>query len=352
VTGTLGSGPFQLTEYRPAQAYILVATDYFRGRPLVEKIVLAIITEKSSALRAMLTGDLDTISSSLSPEVLAAFSGHKNIKIMTGLGYSTALLYFNCQRLPFADSKVRRAISLAINKQQIVETVLLGQAIQGSKVFVKPDSELYSLYPAETDLAKANALLDEAGFSLRDAQGIRLHNGNPMAYELLVYNEAKRLRTAELIAENLLALGLLVTVKSMDPDTIDSLVWPEFDVRTGRNYDLALWGWSAPVQINPSSASALLSSKPEIGNLNIGAFADSQIDEYCDQYMLSQDSFEQQVINQKIWARAAEVTPFIVLYNDDILNAVSLKNYTGWKMRQGVGVINKFSFLPARLEDK
>ena len=167
-----------------------------------------------------------------------------------------------------------------------------------------------------------------------------------MEYTLLVYAEARRIRTAEMIAEDLSAIGVKITVKPMDPDTVDSLVWPEFDVRSGRNYDLALWSWSAPVQLNPAAPLALLSSVPEIGNLNIGGFTNDLIDDYCRQYELTASSSEREIIAERIWREASEQAPFIVLYYDDVLSAVNTNKFDYWKMRKGVGIINKFTFLP------
>jgi peptide/nickel transport system substrate-binding protein len=347
LTTPLGSGPFRLTSYLPGQAYTLTATDYFLGRPLVSVIRMPIINDKSSAMQALVAGRLDSLTSSLAPEAVELLGNRKNLKVMRNIGYSPIMLYFNCQRVPFDNYLVRRAVSLAIEKLALTKTVQLGYATPGAATLAAPDTDLFQRYPPELDVAKAGALLDQAGFKEKNQEGLRLMpDGRPMEFTLLVYSDARRVRTAEMIAENLLTVGVKLTVKTMDSDTVDSFVWPDFNVQAGRNYDLTIWGWSAPVQLNPSSPVSLLSSDPEMGNLNIAGFKNDLIDDLCRQFEKVADFSERSSIGQKILAEAAELAPFIVLYYEDVLSAVSTNKFDGWKVQKGVGVINKFSFLP------
>ena len=58
----------------------------------------------------------------------------------------------------------------------------------------------------------------------------------------------------------------------MESTAVDDKVWPEFDVSKGRDFDMTMWGWSAPVMLNGGSLAALCSSDYAIGNDNIGGY--------------------------------------------------------------------------------
>jgi peptide/nickel transport system substrate-binding protein len=343
---TVGSGPFKMLQYLPGQAYTLERTEYFQGLPLVAKIMMPIISDKSTAMQALAAGKLDALTSSLPPEAARWLSSQSGLTLLSGLGYSPNLLYFNCERYPFNDANVRRAFSLAINKNSLAEVVHLGHAKIGAGVLAAPDSELYSDWPSKFDLDEANRLLDLAGYAARNDQGLRLMNGHPMEFSLLAYSDALIIRTAEMIAQDLLKVGVALKVAALDSDTVDSLVWPEFDVKKRGNYDLALWSWSAPVQLNPSAPISLLSSDPALGNLNIGGFKSQTIDDLCRTYVSTDSMAGREKIALDIYEQAYLEMPFVVLNYNDVLNAANTEKYESWRMRRGVGIINKFSFLP------
>lgn len=64
----------------------------------------------------------------------------------------------------------------------------------------------------------------------------------------------------------------------MDSDSVDAKVWPELDVAKGRDYDMTMWGWSAPVMLDTTSVSDILDSDTRLGRLNITGTRDGEID--------------------------------------------------------------------------
>ncbi|PAF17839.1 hypothetical protein CHH61_23780, partial [Shouchella clausii] len=90
---------------------------------------------------------------------------------------------------------------------------------------------------------KAKQILEEAGFIDKDGDGFREdQEGKKIDLTTLVYSgNPIRIRTAELISEALNEVGIKNAVKAMDSTTVDSLMWPDFDVSKGRDYDLGVW---------------------------------------------------------------------------------------------------------------
>lgn len=352
---TIGSGPYELKEYKSGQFYRLeAAEDYFMGTPKVSKIIMPIMTDKGSIFQALRAGQLDATTAQLAPELMTNFERDERLKIVTGAGFSSTLLQFNNEEYPFNIKEFRQAVACALDTEDILETVLLGYGDRGSLGFYHPqvpwaaDNLLQ-----ERDLEKSKELLDKLGFKAEDGQDIRIDDqGSPLEFELLVYAENPlRIRTAELISEQLKEAGIKVDIQSLEAGTVDDLVWPGFDVSRGRNYEMTMWGWSAPVQTRLDSLIDLMASDTEVGTLNIGGFESQQFDNLAEDFKNTLDPEAREDIVKEMQLLSAEKVPFITLYYPQIIAAFDDSAYDGWTMQEGVGIINKFSLLPAAGEE-
>jgi len=340
LTDHTGSGPYRITEHVPDQTYRLQAnTDYFLGKPAVEEIGMIIIEDQTATFTALRVGDIDFASRSLQPELVEDFAGEGETDIITGPGFTSSLLQINNEREPFNDPLVRKAISRAIDIDDLVDTVMLGYGTAGSPGYIHPDLPHYNPDVEHVyDPDEAAALLEEAGFI--DTYGDR-------EFELLTRsNDPLRVRTAEMIAENLNAVGINVSVQALDSATLDDLVWPEFDTSQGRDYDLSIWGWSAPVMIDPERLGGLFHSDLENrGTLNIGAYANSEVDTLAEELSVTVDPGRQQDIFNQLQVVLADTVPFVTLYYPDGIYAYRPDTYASWTYQNGQGVLNKLSFI-------
>ncbi|NOZ29807.1 MAG: ABC transporter substrate-binding protein [Chloroflexi bacterium] len=347
--GRVGTGPYRLVEYVPEQFYRLEANpDYFMGRPAVPEIVLPIIVEQTTMFSALKSGEVDAVSRQIPPELVAEFEGVPSIRVVRGPGFATTLLQFNDERPPLDQPVVRRAIALAIDRQALVDTLLLGFGTVGNPGFVHPSSP-YANPDIELayDPDGARALLDEAGFLDGDGDGIReTPDGQAMSFDLLVYsNNPQRVRAAELIRDWVREIGIALEVKALDPKTVDSLVWPGFDVSQGRDFDLSMWGWSASVQIDPSRLVDLLHSDPAVGALNIGGYRSQAFDALAEKLAGTLDPDERMAIIKDMQAIIAQDVPFVTLYYADGIYAYRPAAYDGYVYVKGLGIVNKLSFI-------
>ncbi|MBQ5849277.1 MAG: hypothetical protein IIW54_00425, partial [Lachnospiraceae bacterium] len=233
VTSTVGSGMYKLTEYVQNQKYVLSAADnYFKGQVQVKTINMPIITDTSSIYQGIQSGEYTTFTGSLTPELLDTFKTNPNLKIIEGPGYASAMLYMNEEVKPFDNDEFRIAVSMALDANAIVDTVFLGKADVGSPGFYSPNSPYGNPQLKWThNKQEANKKLDALGYSNKNQQGIRLdETGKPLSFELLSSNDPLRSRAAELISEQLKAVGIETTVKTYEKDTLDTYVWLEFDI--------------------------------------------------------------------------------------------------------------------------
>ncbi len=195
-TAPVGTGPFKFAEHKPGEFYRLTRNDAYWGEnePKVDEIVYRVLPDRAASAGALEADEIQLAAFSAVPLAdLDRISKVEGIEVVTK-GYE-ALTYqlvveINHRRKELADLKVRQAIAHAIDKDFVVKTVFLGYAKPATGPVPKNDPQFYTAdVPGYAfDVAKANALLDEAGYP-------RGADGNRFALKLLpapYFNETKQ----------------------------------------------------------------------------------------------------------------------------------------------------------------
>jgi len=347
VEQTIGTGPYELADYTVDQSYTLTAnTDYAMGTPVADTVVLAVIPEPATAFAALRAGEVDMVSSIVEPQLVAEFEADADLAVATGPGFASTMLNINNERPPFDDPEVRRAIGLAIDPTVLIDTVLLGTGTAPNPGFLHPEGPITENAGTHVfDPAEAASILDGLGAEVGD-DGVRVLNGEPMRFELLVYaDNPSRIRTAEIISEQLDEVGIVAEVATLDAETVDEQIWPGFDVTNGRDYDLGMWGWSAPIQLDAGRYGALLHSDPEIGTLNVVGLNDPDVDALVDRVNASATPEERAEFIGELEVLLAEVRPFVMLYYQDGAYAYRTDVFDGWVYQNGQGPLGKLSLV-------
>ncbi len=345
----VGSGPYTLEEYQVDQFYRLRSNpNYFAGKPVVEEILIPIISENATIFSALRTGEIQATTRPTPPELVQDFERDPSFNTLRGAGFGSTLLQFNCERDPWSRVEVRQAIDLAIDRDQLVERVLLGYGTKSESGWFHPASPYHNPnLRSQYNLDKAQALLDEIGLKDSNGNGIREINGQEIEGTLLVAaNNPIRLRTAELIAAAVEKVGIRLAVTALEPESLDARVWPDGDVSKGRDYDLVIWGWSAPVQINPLRMISLIHSDPGIGTLNIGGYRNLAADELAKRWTVAADPADQTELSHQLEALIAQELPFAMLFFEDGIYTFRPQAYDQWVFQKGQGIFQKLSFLP------
>jgi peptide/nickel transport system substrate-binding protein len=347
----VGSGAYKLDSYDNARGYTLTANpDYALGDVKVDKIEVAIIPEESTQFAALRTGEIDMSTRIVPPQQLDQLTSQPNIGIVEGTEFASTLMLFNNGRPPFDDPAVRRAIAQAIDTQELVDTALLGSGTVGNPGFIHPESPMAAGdVSSPYDVDAANAALDDLGAE-PGPDGIRVLDGEPMSYDLLVQSTSTdRLRSAELIREMLSEVGVEVKVSSMESDSLDAKVWPDYDVAQGRNYDMSMWGWSAPVMLSSGLIAQLLYSDPADGPLNVVGFSDTDTDAALDA-LTSEATLDGRIeAAADLQSAIAEQAPWVTLYYRNGAYAFRSDTYDGWTWQDGKSALNGFSFVDYQL---
>lgn len=345
--GRIGSGIYRLADYRPDQSYRFTANrEHFSGTPVVDELVMPVIKDAATAFAALESGEIHATTQELPPELVARFQDRPGFATRRGPGYATTLLQFNAERPPWNQAAVRQAVARAIDTRPFIETLLLGLGTPGSPGWLHPDSALHD--PAITpdyDVTAATRLLDQAGFADRDGDGVREANGAPLAPVLLVQaNSPSRLRAAELIAAQLKTIGIAVQVRAQEATSLTALVWPDFDVTRGRNFDWTMFGWSPPILVDPLRIVSLVDGDVRYGTNNIGGYRSAEASALAARIRVTLDPGTQRSLVRQLEAVIARDRPFTVLWYPDLVYAYAPSAFDGWVFQKGQGLFHRLSF--------
>ena len=190
----VGTGPFRMQEWVPGDHITMVKNENYRDypeKPYLDKIVVRITPSREAGMVMIQTGEVDFLWD-LIEGVVPDLEGKEGVvlNITAGLGSERLVLNLADPALDATDDplnhphpllgdlKVRQALELAINKDEINEVLLFGAATVGTKEYnIGWPSEGCDIAPSTYDAAAAGALLDEAGFTDEDGDGVRECNG-------------------------------------------------------------------------------------------------------------------------------------------------------------------------------
>jgi peptide/nickel transport system substrate-binding protein len=246
----VGSGRFRLDRWtRGARLAITAQEEHPRGRPRLDAVAWRFMPDFGAATIALLGGEADFVDA-LRLETLAQLRGNRIVRLVPYPSLEYGFLAFNLGASDgsgrphplFADRALRRALTLAVDRERLVRAVFdtLAQAGVGPLPrAVFPDWRQVS--PLPYDPTRARLLLDSLGWRA-GADGARARDGVPLAFRILVpTTTGLRERAAALVEAQLEAVGARVTMDRVDITTF-------VERQRTRRFDAALGGW----RVDPS----------------------------------------------------------------------------------------------------
>lgn len=165
----IGAGPYKLVEYISNDRVVYTCNEnYWKpGTPCIKDITLKILPDEQSRVAALRSGEID--GATLSADVVTTLANDDSLQVLQGLFSAPRVIQFNTtdESAPWRDVKVRQAINLAIDRQEIIDKVyggnaqLTGAVPPGYGDWPLPDEKLQELYAP--DVEKAKQLMQEAG---------------------------------------------------------------------------------------------------------------------------------------------------------------------------------------------
>ncbi len=162
----VGTGPFKFTAWKKADSVKLAAWDgYWGAKPALKTVTFKFVSDPSAQVAGLMAGDIDAIPNVGAPESLERFKTDPGFAVTVGNTEGETILAMNHRRETLADPRVRRAVSLAIDRQAIIDGAMFGYGTPIGTHFAPHHAayvDLTAMYAF--DVAKAKALLAEAGY--------------------------------------------------------------------------------------------------------------------------------------------------------------------------------------------
>jgi len=245
----VASGPFKIASWAPQQEMVLVRNERYweKDRPYLDRVVLRFVPDSASLMTQLLNGEIDFIAQ-VPPNDVARIRERPDLDLVSYWSNLYVLVAWNGKRPLFADPEVRRALTLAINRQAIVDTLLPGG---NGRVGVSPILQSVwahdkTLQPWPYDPAEARRILAAKGWKDTNGDGILDRGGKKFSFELTSNaGNQQRNDAAVMIQQQLRQVGIEATPRILEFNTLVT------DTRSG-NYDASISGLSIDTSLDLS----------------------------------------------------------------------------------------------------
>ncbi len=301
----IGSGPYKLSKITKDSngiptAYELKAfSDFALGKPRLEKITIGFYKNEEELVEAYKNGRIDSLSS-LSPALVKELEESGQRVVKSTLPRVFAVFFNQNHNSVFLDATVRKALNLAVPRQEIVENIFHGYAEPLEGIFTSTNGE-----PTKTDLAAAKKMLTDAGWKLND-QGVmqkttKASKDKPAATQVLTFSLAtsnieELKQIAEKLKANWTALGAKVEIEIYESNDLNQ------NVIKPRKYDALLFGEVMGRDSNPYPF--WHSSQRTDPGLNIAMYTNAKVDRLLEEARQTSDLEER---NKKYFEAETEI---------------------------------------------
>lgn len=286
----IGSGPYQISKITKDSngiptAYELESFSNFAlGKPRLQKITIRFYKNEEELIEAYESGQIDSLNS-LSPALAKEFEEAGQRVTKSTLPRVFAVFFNQNHNGIFLDTTVRRALDLAVPRQEIVEGIFHGYAEPLKGIFASSENKV-----GKTDLVAAKKVLSDAGWKLND-EGVlqkttKASKGKPAVTQTLAFSLAtSNIEELKLIAEKLksnwAALGAKVEIEIYEPNDLNQ------DVIRPRKYDALLFGEVMGRDSNPYPF--WHSSQRTDPGLNIAMYTNAKVDRLLEEARQASD---------------------------------------------------------------
>ena len=343
----VGSGPFIIEEYEVGEFVRMVRNPEWTGEePYVDEIITRLYKNEDALAEALEQGEVDFAYFS-SANIYNSFDGVEGIETVAGtipsfseIGMNTGSAYQEPMGdfVPHGDGhealtdvRVRQAIRMAINSQELVDRVLLGYGEPGTTIVPPVSVEGARWVPEGDDLLAwdidgANALLDEAGYEDTDGDGVREMpgGGDPLIFRYYTRtSEQTSVDASNFVSEWLDQIGIQTNVEAISSGRLG-------DIINEGTYELFSWGWIPDPDPDSALSWFTCEQRPPDGKTygnNDSYYCNPEYDEMYDAQRAAQNSEDRWEIVHEMQRIYYEDAAYAVMWYDPIFQAYNSERW-------------------------
>jgi peptide/nickel transport system substrate-binding protein len=328
----IGTGPYKMQKpFEVNKKIELIANEkYYLHKPNIDKIIYKYVGDKATEFLLLKSLQLDI--GSLTPlQVNRQLDENfkQNFSIYEKPSHGYTYLGFNLRKEPFNNPKVREAIALAIDKQELIDLLFFshgqpcyGPFLSGTGAYPK------DLKPLKYNPKRAKEILKELGYS----------KDNPLEFTIVTNSGNDiRVKSAEIILQQLLRVGIKAKLRVLEWQAfLNTVVFP-------RNFEAVILGWS--LGIIPDAYSIWHSDGDKKGGFNFVGYHNKEVDRLIEIAKGETDQAKFNKIYQKIFKLIVNDHPYVFLYIPNSITAVKksikgvepsivgiMHNFIDWKV--------------------
>jgi peptide/nickel transport system substrate-binding protein len=343
-TEMIGTGPFKVLEYKQNEFVHLVANKaHFLNPPKVNEVIFQTFESQDVLVQAIKSGQVDMITE-MPATAVETLKADPNIQVVTGAPFAPGVsdIIFNqvdpancpteeggiCSGHPaLRDRNVRLALAHATDKVKLIDVVLLGYGTPGLTLIPDGLGMWYNdkIKDYEFDVAKANDILDKAGYKDSDGDGVRdMPDGSrPLSFRLQWPSDSiDAPRLAEMLSEMWTEVGVKTELQAMDPDALTSTCCPAFD------FDIILWGWGSDPDPN-LLLGVMTTDQIPTGSSETG-YSNAEYDSLFLQQSTELDLQKRIALVHKMQQIVFDDVVYIIPYYEQAIQAYRVDRFSGW----------------------
>lgn len=319
----VGTGPYKVESFEPGTQLVLVRNEsYFGDVPRYDRITYRNIADASARVAALQSGQVEVINK-VPAEFAAQLESAPNIDLIVKPGLQTFGLALNFNNPAMQDKTVRQALNYAVDKDSIAAALYMGYVTPLESPLAQYTSGSSSVGSYKADVAKAESMLEEAGY-IKNAAGVRAKDGVALDFVLLTPEGAydKDIILCETLQNQLQAIGVKVTIKKVE----SAVFWDQLKVPAdATDYDMVLFGFNPSHGSGQIQLEALYKSNPSRSEnpvtWNFNWYENLEVDALIDQAaeQVEPDQFAETMkeAQELIW----EDCPYLWLHSNNIISA-------------------------------
>jgi peptide/nickel transport system substrate-binding protein len=258
-----------------SEQYIELASNprYFGGAPRVERVVFKFVPDAVTLVSQLKAGEVDLLESVQPGDLDPIRKRRPDVVVHTVPSRRMSFIAWNEKRTPFDDREVRRALTMAIDRAEIIRTVWQGYATECTSPIV-PLLWAFdaTIPPLPFDPKGARTILAEHGY--KDAGGVLQKDGQPFTIELLVNDAQNRIDVVTLVQAQLKKIGIRVDIRVMEYGAyIDRIL--------ATDYDAAFVEWKATTKVDLTALFHSKSMRPT--GYNFVSYSNPEVDRLIDE---------------------------------------------------------------------